>query len=100
VGVSAFLDKLETHFLNHLKDDEIPAHLDPADGKAVREWFKEAFALWLLKNREELLAREWIRRGWAECVLKPTESGELKETHRVKPEFVETIDAWLNDQID
>ncbi len=66
----------------------------------MQAWFKEAFGLWFLKHRNDLLAREWVRRGWAEYVLKPTGSSELKETHRVRPECVEKVDAWLQDEID
>jgi hypothetical protein len=100
VGVTAFLGRLEAHFLNQLKDQEIPAHLDPHDGKAVKEWFREAFGYWLLEHRDEVLAREWVRRGWAEYVLKPDPAGGLHESHRVKPEFVETIDDWLQDKVE
>jgi predicted DNA-binding transcriptional regulator len=100
VGVTAFINKLETRFLNQLKDDELPRNLDPNDRDSVRAWFKEAFGLWFLKHRDDLLAREWARRGWAEYILKPTESGGLKEIHRVRPECVEKIDAWLQDEID
>ena len=100
MGMTTFINKLETRFLNQLTDDEIPKDLDPRDGESVRVWFKKAFGLWFLKNRDDLLAREWVRRGWAESILKPTESGELKESHRVKPECVETIDAWMQDEIE
>jgi len=100
VGVTAFINKLETRFLNQLTDDEVPKHLDPSDGASVQAWFKKAFGLWFLKHRDDLLAREWVKRGWAEYILKPTESGELKETHRVRPEYVEKVDAWLQDEID
>ena len=99
MGVTAFVNKLETQFLNHLREDDIPKNLDPSDGVSVQAWFKEAFGLWFLKHRDDLLAREWVRRGWAEYVLKPGESGQLKETHRVRPEYVETINAWLQDEI-
>lgn len=100
MGVTAFIRRLETSFLNQLGDKEVPRHLDPSDGAAVRAWFQEAFGRWFLEHRDDVLAREWARRGWAELVLKPTESGELKESYRVKPEFVGTIDDWMQDKID
>ena len=76
MGVTAFINKLEARFLNQLPDDEVPGNLDPSDGDSVRAWFNEAYGLWFLKNRDDLLAREWVKRGWAEYVLKPTASGE------------------------
>jgi hypothetical protein len=100
VGVTSFLDKLEASFLTQLDSKDIPKHLDPKDGAAVQAWFHEAFGYWLLTHRDDLLAREWGRRGWADCVLKPAESGELKESYRVKPHCVEQIHAWLQDEID
>ncbi len=100
MGVTVFVNKLETRFLNQLTDDEVPEDLDPSDGDSVQAWFKRAFGLWFLKHRDDLLAREWVRRGWAENVLKPTGSSELKETYRVRPECVEKVDAWLQDEID
>jgi hypothetical protein len=100
MGVTTFLGKLESSFLTQLDSKEIPKHLDPKDGEAVKVWFHEAFGYWLLKHRDDLLAKEWARRGWAECVLKPTESGELKEAYRVKPGCVEQINAWLQDETD
>lgn len=100
MGVTAFVNKLEARFLGQLTDGELPKDLDPNDGASVQAWFKEAFGLWFLKHRESLLAREWVRRGWADDILKPDESGQLKETYRVRPEHVEKIDAWLKDEID
>ena len=100
MGVTAFISKLETSFLNQLDDKEIPRHVDPNDGDAVRAWFREAFGRWFLERRDDVLAREWANRGWAELALKPTASGELKESYRVKPEYVETIDDWMQDKLD
>jgi hypothetical protein len=100
MGVTAFTKKLETHFLNQLDPKDTPKDIDARDGEAVRNWFKEAFAYWFLEHRDELLGREWVRRGWAESVLRSTESGKLAEAFRVKPECAERIDAWLQDQID
>ncbi len=98
--MTAFNDKLETQFLNQLADDEIPKNLDPKDGTVVQAWFETAFMAWFLKHRDDLLARESVRRGWAENILRPTGSSELKETYRVRPECVEKVDAWLQDEID
>ena len=53
----------------------------------------------VLEHRDELLGREWIKRGWAESVLETTESGKLVEQFRVKPECAERINAWLEDEI-
>jgi hypothetical protein len=100
VGVTSLIHNLETAFLNQVDSKEIPKHLDPKDGEAVKAWFHEAFGIWFLKHRDDLLAKEWARRGWAEWSLKPVESGELKETYRVKPECAELIDAWLQDEIE
>jgi hypothetical protein len=100
VGVTPFISRLQTSFLNQLDDKEIPPHVDPSDGDAVRAWFQEAFGRWFLEHRNDVLAREWVRRGWAEVVLKPDASGELKQSYRVKPQYVETIDDWMQDKID
>lgn len=100
MGVTAFTRKLEKHFLDQLDPKEIPKHLDPRDGAAVKAWFKEAFGYWFLEHRDELLGREWVKRGWADTVLRPAESGKLKERFQVKPECAEKIDAWLQDEID
>ena len=100
MGVTSFTKKLETHFLNQLDPKHIPKHLDPKDKDAVNAWFKEAFGYWFLEHRDELLGREWVKRGWAESVLQTGESGKLSESFRVKPECVEKIDAWLQDQLD
>ena len=100
MGVTSFLHQLEAFFLTQLDSKEIPKHLDPKDGDAVRAWFHEAFGYWLLKHRDDLLAKEWARRGWAEYTLKPAASGELQESYRVKPDCVQQIDAWLQDEID
>ena len=100
MGVTAFTKKLERHFVNELDPKDIPKDIDATDGKAVRDWFEEAFAYWFLEHRDELLGREWVRRGWAESVLRSTESGKLVEDFRVKPEYTEKINAWLQDEID
>jgi hypothetical protein len=100
VGVISFLNQLERSFLNQLDANAIPKHLNPQDGEAVHDWFHEAFAYWLLDHRDELLAKEWVRRGWAELLLTPSEAGPLKETYRVKPECVEQIEAWMQDETD
>ncbi len=100
MGVTTFLERLEAFHLNQLREDEIPRGLDPTDGAAVRAWFKKAFAYWLLEHRDDLMGREWVRRGWAEHVLRPTKSGDLKDGYRVKPEAVQLIDDWMQDRID
>jgi len=98
MGVTSFISKLETSFLNQLDDRLIPRHIDPGDAVAVRAWFAEAFGRWFLEHRNDVLAKEWVKRGWAELILKPNASGELKESYRVKPEYVETIDEWMQDK--
>jgi hypothetical protein len=100
MGVTAFTRKLETYFLNQLDPKDMPKHLDLSDGEAVKAWFKEAFGYWFLEHRDELLGREWVRRGWAKSVLRTEPSGKLKEWFRVKPECAKSIDAWLQDEID
>jgi hypothetical protein len=100
MGVTAFTNKLERHFLNQLDPEDIPPHLDRRDQTAVAAWFKQAFGYWFLENRDDLLGREWVRRGWAETVLRTTESDKLKESFQVKPECSDKIDAWLQDEID
>jgi len=100
MGITSFSRQLETHFLNELDPADIPKHLDANDKSAVDAWFKEAFGYWFLEHRDELLGREWVRRGWAELVLVSGESGALKESFRVKPQYAERIDAWLQDEID
>jgi hypothetical protein len=100
VGVTSFIHNLETSFLNQLDGQEIPRHLDPKDGHGVAAWFHEAFGIWFLNHRDDVLAKEWARRGWAEWSLRPMESGELKEVYKVKPERAEQIEDWLHDEID
>ena len=100
MGVTAFTKKLEKHFLTQLDPKDIPKDLDARDGEAVTAWFREAFGYWFLEHRDEVLGREWARRGWAEPVLTMTESGGLKEQFQVKPEYAERIDAWLQDRIE
>ena len=100
MGVTEFTKKLETHFLNQLDPKDIPKDIDPRDSDAAGSWVKEAFTYWFLEHRDELLGREWVKRGWAESVLETTEPGKPKECFRVKPECTEKIDAWLQDEID
>lgn len=100
MGMTAFTTKLRTYFLDQLGPKDIPKHLDPNDKHAVHAWFKEAFGYWFLEHRDELLGREWVRRGWVESVLQVTESDKLTEAFRVKPEHAQKIDAWLQDEID
>jgi len=100
MGVTAFTTKLRTHFLDQLRDEDIPKHLDPNDKDAVHAWFKEAFGYWFLEHRDDLLGGKWAGRGWAESVLEVTDSGKLTEAFRVKPEHAQKIDAWLQDEID
>jgi hypothetical protein len=100
VGVTSFIHNLEISFLNQLDGKEIPGHLDPNDGLGVAAWFHEAFGIWFLNHRDDVLAKEWARRGWAEWSLQPAKSGELKETYQVKPECAQQIDDWLQDQIE
>ena len=99
MGVTSFISRLETSFLHQLDDKVIPRHIDPRDAVAVRAWFAEAFGRWFLEHRDDVLAKEWVKRGWAELILKPTASGKLKESYRVKPEHVETIDEWMQDKV-
>ncbi|MHC4402732.1 MAG: hypothetical protein ACYTG0_23970 [Planctomycetota bacterium] len=100
MGVTSFTERLESHFLNQLDPTDIPKEIDPRDWETVREWFKEAFGYWFLEHRDALIGREWVKRGWAESVLQPDPAGKLKESFRVKPECIDTIDAWLQDEID
>ncbi len=100
MGVSTFISRLETSFLNQLSEEDLPPHADPNDGEAVRAWVHEAFGRWFLQHRDDLLGREWARRGWAEFTFKPSASGGLRESYRLKPEHVETIDRWMQDEIE
>ncbi len=99
MGVTSFTRDLETYFLNQLEGDAIPKRVDARDWCAVQAWFREAFGLWFLEHRDELLGREWARLGWAEVVLRPTESGTLRQFFRLKPECVDTVDAWMQDEV-
>lgn len=100
MGVTAYLNELENAFLNQLKDKEIPPDLVFSDAKAVRDWVHKAFAQWFLLNRDELLAKKWVKRGWAEHDLEVAASGNNGHAYRLRPEFVEQINDWLKDQID
>lgn len=98
--MTAFLQKLEVSFVNRLGNDELPRNLNPADGPTVMVWFREAFAYWWLQHRNELLGREWVRRGWADYVLKRSPAGELNGEYCLKPNRMQDIDAWVEDKID
>lgn len=98
MGITLFLQELETHFLNQLKDHDIPPDVDVTNWKAVEPWLRESFAKWFLENREDVLSWEWVRRGWADYVVQPSTQGTLRQSYRVKSEFVSEIDAWLQDQ--
>ena len=100
MGITLFLQDLETHFLNQLADEDIPSDVKVADWDNVQVWFSESFAQWFLDNRETVLSLEWVKRGWADYTLKPSSQSKLHESYRVKPEFVDEIDAWLQDEID
>jgi hypothetical protein len=100
MGITSFLENLEMHFLNQLKDQDIPSTVDVSNWNGVEDWFRQAFAQWFLENREHVLSWEWVRRGWADYVLRPSTQGKLQESYRVKPEFLDEIDSWLQDQID
>ena len=100
MGISCFLRDLETHFLNQLGDSDIPSEIDVSDWDEVQKWFADAFAKWFLQNLEHVLSREWVRRGWADYILKPSTPGQLNEGYRVRPECVDEIDAWLQDKMD
>lgn len=97
MGVTTFLQRLETTFINQLLAEHIPRGLDPTDGPGVKSWFKEAFGFWWLERRNELLGREWVKRGWAEYVVAPDGQGGFVGEYRVRPEHVRDIDAWLED---
>jgi hypothetical protein len=100
VGVSSFLRRLEYSFLNELDGKDIPHNLDPKDGETSNAWLDEAFANWLLEHRDELMAKEWAKRGWVQWTPKPLGRGTLKESYQVNPDCVDQIDAWLQDEID
>ena len=100
MGITLFLRDQETHFLNQLTDEDISSGIEVSDWENANDWFSEAFARWFLVNRETVLSLEWVRRGWADYVLKPNTEGDLRDFYRVKPEFVDEIDAWLQDEID
>jgi len=100
VGVTQFIDRLEFHFLSQLSEKDLPAGISPDDSPAIRAWFKEVFGVWFLQHREEVLRKEWTKRSWAAEVLAPDATGKLKMGYRVKPECVQQIDDWLQDQIE
>jgi hypothetical protein len=100
MGVTRFIDTLEVHFLSRLSDTDIPEGISPDDSRAVAEWFKDAFGVWFLQHRDDVLSKEWMKRGWAAEVLVPDSAGKLKMGYRVKPECVQQIDDWLQDRIE
>ncbi len=100
MGVTRFLDALEVHFLSQLSDKDIPQGISPNDKQAVGQWFQEAFAVWFLQHREDVLSKQWAQRGWADEVLGLDADSKLKLSYRVKPECVQQIDDWLQDRID
>ena len=99
MGSTKFLRKLETVFLNELDDKEIAPFVDCTDGEAVQQAVLDAFGMWFLRNRDDLLAREWIKKGWAELTVVGDASGHLKESYRVKPVYVNHIENWLEDEV-
>jgi hypothetical protein len=100
VGVDAFINELETVFLNQLDGSEVPTDLDVGDGKAVQRWVHTAFSEWFLQNRNELLAQKWAKRGWAEYNLEAVAAGDEDRMYQVKAEHVEEIEAWFNEETD
>lgn len=100
MGVSAFLEDLSVDFVCDLAADAVPPSIAWNDRDALARWLQEAFALWLLGRRDEVMAREWFVRGWAELVVAPDGAGRYQNVYKVLPERVEQIEAWLQDLID
>jgi hypothetical protein len=70
------------------------------DAEKLRAWIWEQFEDWFEENRDELLAAEYCRRGWAKMVVAPDGAGQLANTCRVYPECKAEIDAWMRDELD
>ena len=83
-----------------MRDSEIPSDIDVGDGMLVQQWVRGAFAEWFLKNRDELLAKKWVKRGWAVYDMEADALGHTDQAYRVKPGHAWKIDAWLEDEID
>ena len=66
----------------------------------MRQWFKEAFGVWFLQHREDVLSKEWAEAGLGRRGARPDADGKLKMGYRVKPECVQQIDDWLQDRIE
>lgn len=79
---------------------DLPHEINRNDRPAVQAWLLESFQDWLAENREELLAKEWVRRDWAKMVIAPDDSGKMRHTCQVKPERKSEVDAWMADQLD
>jgi isopentenyldiphosphate isomerase len=58
VGVSTFLENLGVAFVFGLDVDDIPTHIDLNDRSALSGWLHEAFAMWLLDRRDQVMAGE------------------------------------------
>jgi hypothetical protein len=99
MGMTTFLKRLHTDFLNQLGEGDAARHVDVADGDAVVQWVSVRFGQWFLDHRDDLLAREWARQGWAEVVYRRGPTGHFKEVYVVKPHCAETVNAWLQDEL-
>ena len=97
MGMSVFLQRVQANYVKEQKRNGLSPDAPLSDPERLREFLWRDFTEWFLINRDDLLAEEWIRRGWA-CRLDSTE--EESNQYEVKPEFVDDIDKWLNDEID
>jgi hypothetical protein len=100
LGVSSFLENLSVDFVSDLSEDAVPPHIVWNDHAALAHWVQEAFAVWLLGCRDEVMAEEWFSRGWAELVLAPDAAGCYHNVYKVATDCVDQIEAWLQDAVD
>lgn len=100
MGFSAFVQSQKETFLRDFDTKQIPRDMARFDQEKLREWIWDQFQDWFDENRDELLAQEYCRRGWAKMTLAPDPSGQLANTCRVYPECKSEIDAWMRDEIE
>ena len=99
MGFSNFVAEQKEAFIKTLDRQSMPAHVERYGPQALAEWMWTAFQEWFQEHREELLIKEYARRGWAKKMLAPDEQGQLVETYRVSVEAKKQIDAWLADEV-
>lgn len=100
MGMTAFMQRVEISYVRDRKKEGLPEDTSLTDPEKLREFLWKDFTEWFLMRRDVLLGEEWVKRGWADRVIESTDVCLTKDNYRVKPEAIDVIDAWLNDEFD